>query len=339
MHYALTRIIGTDGYGSMIATKRLISMLRKRAVDTVYIVSVYGHYLNENALLKYLIREKIRVVYIMIDEYAFSGGCAYAGECRGYQEKCAHCQKNNVNPLAQIVKAAHRRYMSRQAYYRQLNDPVFVGPEFTLMMAERTGLLSGMRSRILDEAIDTQLYKPQDTRQFRQSLNIPEDKIVIVCVAPYSYERKGVRYFYELAERMQADDRYAFVHVGFDGKRDKFPSNMVVKGYERDQRVLSMYYSLADLFVFPSLLDTMPNACLEALSCGTPLLCFDISGMPYIANREVASFVEPGNVDRMVDIVRQTEKKDETVVSKCREYALNRYDSRKYHQMLEELGK
>jgi len=338
-HYAVTKLIGADGYGSAAATRKLIRKLKQKEIDTVYIVSLHGHYLNENLFFSYLAEEKIKVIYIMIDEYAYLGGCDYSGSCHGYEEKCADCPRNRKNVIARKIKASNRRYMSKYMYYRKLKDPVFVGPEYTIQSAEKTGLLNGLETRILDESINTSLYCPRDTKQFRQELSIPEDKTVIVCVAPFSYGRKGVRYFYELAKQMQGNDQYIFVHVGYDGKEDTFPSNMIVKGFESNQETLSMYYSLADLFVFPSLQDTMPNACLEALSCGTPLLCFNISGMPYIANEEVADFVEAENVGAMKAVILKTGRKDKATEQKCREYALSRYDSRKYFDKLKELGK
>lgn len=337
-HYAITRILGNDGYGSYFATRKMIHRLKKDKIDTIFIVSIYGHYLNEKLFFEYLRKEKTKVVYIMIDEYAYLGGCTYSGDCRGYQERCLCCPRHKSNLIAKATRAANRKYTSRYKVYRALEQPVFVGPEYTLLSAKNTGLLNGLETKKLDEAIDTDLYSPKDTDQFRTSLNIPKEKIIIVCVAPYSYRRKGVKYFYELAKQMTDYDRYIFIHVGYDGKEKSFPPNMIVKGYEKDQNVLSYYYSLADLFVFPSLQDTMPNACLEALSCGTPLLCFNISGMPYIANNEVASFVEAGNVEQMKEVILHTNKKSNECINNCRTYALQRYSSKDYFDRLERIG-
>lgn len=337
-HYVITRITGTDGYGSSIATRRLIRRLRKANADTIYIVSIHGHYLNEKKFFDYLIKDGIKIVYIMIDEYAYHGGCTYSGECQGYQQKCNHCPKTEKKLIARMFNINFRKYQNRYIAYRELKDPVFVGPEYTLISAAGTGLLDELDTKVVDEAINTLLYSPQDTIAFRKTLDIPKDKKIIVCVAPYSYARKGVRYYYDLADQMKDNDQYIFIHVGYDGKEKEFPNNMIVKGYESNQEILRMYYSLADLFVFPSLQDTMPNACLEALACGTPLLCFNTSGMPYIANDEVATFVEAGNVEQMKQAVLCCEYKTDESIRKCREYALGRYDSRDYFNKLEQIG-
>lgn len=48
----------------------------------------------------------------------------------------------------------------------------------------------------------------------------------------------------------------------------------------------------------------------------------------------VGYLVEPRNVEQMVEVVLQTEKKTDEIVKACREYALKRYDNRVYAKKL-----
>ena len=139
----------------------------------------------------------------------------------------------------------------------------------------------------------------------------------------------------ELARKFEGNPRYVFIHVGYlNKKKENLPTNYTPIGFVRDQNLLAEYFSIGDIFVFPSLLDTMPNACLDALACGTPLLCFDISGMPYVGNSDVATFVEPRNVKAMAEVIMKVEPKEQETIKQCRDYALQRYDSRKYNEKL-----
>lgn len=336
-HYLLSKLIGSDGYGSVFATGRLLREIKKLAIDTVYILSLRGHYINENKFFNYLAKEKLKVIYIMIDEYPYLGSCAYGNECAGYEQKCIRCKRIR-NPISRILNLSHKRFESKYYYYRHLSKPVFVGPRFTIERSKSSGLLDGLAVIELDEAVDTVFFKPRNTESIRRELKIKDSDIAMVCIAPYSNERKGVRFFYELAKRFEKDDRFVFIHVGCDVDNVDVSSNMRIIGYVSDQEKLAQYYSLADLFVFPSLSDTMPNTCLEALSCGSPLLCFNTSGMPYIADDSVASLVEVGNIEEMCSVVENTDKKDASIVEKCRGYALSRYDRNKYYQMLLDIG-
>ena len=49
-------------------------------------------------------------------------------------------------------------------------------------------------------------------------------------------------------------------------------------GYIGDSHVLAALYSIADVMVVPSLTENLSNTIMESLSCGTPVVGFDIGG-------------------------------------------------------------
>ena len=320
---------------SVSATNRLVKRLRKLKVKNVYLINLHGLYLNERILFDYLVSDGIRVVYIMADESAFLGNCFYRNGCKKYKTECRGC--NLQNSLQRNIKpdASHKAYLIKRSAYSQMNA-VFVAPEFVIQSAKESPLLDGCKTEIIDEAIDVSRNYPKNTTALRESLGINDNIIVIVCVAPFSDPRKGVRYYLEAARLLENDSRFVFVQVGYNlSDKSELPKNYIPIGFVNNQETLAEYYSLADLFVFPSLADTMPNACLEALACGSPLLCFNVSGMPFIGDETVMTLVPEKDVEQMAKVILKTNKKNETVISTCREYAMRRYDNQKYFQKLE----
>ncbi len=339
-HAALAKFCGLQGFGSVFPTIRTIKDLKNKEIDTIFIVSPHGYYLNEKRLWKFIIENSIRTIYLMIDEYAFLGSCGYSNGCTNYLTGCYNCPQMKKVPLAQLLNGPSATYNVKKRMYQKCEELIFVGPEYTVLQAKASPLMKKQRCIVLDEAINTDFYTPRNTSRIREKLRIDDKKIIAVCVAPYSYERKGCRYFVELARRFEDDDHYVFVQVGFniDAKKVDLPSNYIPIGFLQDQNELAEYYSLGDIFVFPSLLDTMPNACLEALSAGTPLMLFNISGMPYIADNSVATFIAPKDVDQMEVELKKVKKKDEKIIATCRNYALKRYDSKKYYSQLMQIA-
>jgi glycosyltransferase involved in cell wall biosynthesis len=61
--------------------------------------------------------------------------------------------------------------------------------------------------------------------------------------------------------------------------------------------------SLADLFLFPSEIESFGLAPLEALSCGVPVVAFRVGGIPEsIKHEETGYLVEPDDVEGMIRI-------------------------------------
>ena len=86
-------------------------------------------------------------------------------------------------------------------------------------------------------------------------------------------------------------------------------------------------------------LETVANTCLEALSCGTPLLGFRICGIPYSADAPYGTFVAPEDVDGLAEAIRNTPPKTAERSAACRHYAESRYDAQQYYERLASLTK
>ena len=341
IHRMLFRLTGMDGNYSHGVTRKLLRELKRDNVDTMYILILHSFCINETMLFDYIKKRGINVVYIMLDEYVLSGKCHFNFGCKELEQECRNCPHLDKYPACIMKSGPHKVFLRKKRNYDGAKM-VFVGPEMVLESARRSPLT---RDRVLieaDECIDTRKYRPRDTAGLRRELGIPENKIVCMCVAVYDgihHERKGVPYYIELARRFENDDRFVFVQVAYVAEYPGgLPKNYIAKGFINDIDTVAEYLSLGDLFIFPSVADTMPNTCLEALACGTPLLCWKVYGNEKMAPPEIATFVTPTNLDEMAAVVDKLEKKNEDMINKCREYAVKRYDNQAYFEKLMKIG-
>lgn len=345
-HHLLFRFTGLDGSYSRMATKRLLREMERRKVDTVYLMMAHSWFINETMFFDYIKRKHLGLVYVMLDEYCYLGKCHFSQGCTAYLQECRSCPQVKKYPQSFSKQSGHKIYLRKKANYAGLERSVFVGPQMTLDRACKSPLLEGKKMRLADESIDVSVYRPRDTKRLREELGISAEKIVCMCVAVYDgahHERKGVPYYIELARRFENDERYVFVQVAYVADYPGgLPKNYIPIGFVRDKEKVAEYLSLGDLFIFPSLADTMPNTCIEALACGTPLLCWRIYGNETMAPEELGTFVTPKSLDEMESVVRNLQPKTQEMIDKCRAYAVERYDNQRYFEKLvaygEELG-
>ena len=57
-------------------------------------------------------------------------------------------------------------------------------------------------------------------------------------------------------------------------------------GYINDAKLMAQYYAAADIFLFPTLADNLPNSILESMSSGTPTIAFKTGGIPDMINHD-----------------------------------------------------
>jgi len=73
---------------------------------------------------------------------------------------------------------------------------------------------------------------------------------------------------------------------------------------------LPALYSGAILFTFPTLYEGFGLPVLEAMACGTPVVCSNTSSLPEVVG-EAALLVNPGQVDALTDAIWQVIRNEE----------------------------
>lgn len=341
IHRMLFRLTGKDGSFSHFTTRKLLMKFKADNVDTIYILMLHSFYVNETMLFNHIKKHGISVVYVMLDEYAFSGKCHFNFKCGELEQECRGCPHLDKHPACISSSGPHKVFLRKKRNYEGVKM-VFVGPEMVLCGARRSPLTKDRTLIEADECIDVRRYRPRNTQRLRDELGIPDDKIVCMCVAVYDgihHERKGVPYYIELARRFENDSRFVFVQLAYLADYPGgLPKNYIAKGFIDDIDLVAEYLSMGDLFIFPSVADTMPNTCLEALACGTPLLCWKLYGNEKMAPPEIATFATPTELDEMAAVVDKLTKKSEEMINRCREYAVKRYDNQAYFDKLMKIG-
>ena len=135
--------------------------------------------------------------------------------------------------------------------------------------------------------IDISQYYPRDSSELRIALGL-EGKQVLLYVG-FSTPRKGLEYLGQALESLGTNCRLLIVGKWEPGYREKFrrslsahsQARLLETGYVPDE-ALPAYYSLADVFVLPSLLEGFGLPLVEAMACETPVVASNAGSIPEI---------------------------------------------------------
>ena len=134
-----------------------------------------------------------------------------------------------------------------------------------------------------------------------EKYNIPRDKKILLYVGnllPHKNLNKLLEGFAQMKGRENC--RLVLVGKAFDGRtratceKDLGIEDITIHAGMISQEDLVNFYNLADLFVLPSLYEGFGLPVLEALACGTPVVCSNTSSLPEVGGN-VAKYFDPND--------------------------------------------
>ena len=186
-----------------------------------------------------------------------------------------------AQPWHRYVLAAERRMFAHPA----LRAVICNSPMVREDILRRFGVPE-TKLHVIRNGVDLADFHPglrQEHRlRMRRQLDIAEDGPVFLFVGS-GFERKGVGPLLAALARME-NRQARLIIVGADKRRSRFEAVAAKLGvagrasFLGGQRDVRPYYGMADAFVLPTLYDPMPNAALEALACGLPVITSPTSG-------------------------------------------------------------
>lgn len=273
--------------------------------DLVYIVNkldpdiVHLHWMG-HAFMKIETLRKLKkpIVWTMHDLWAVTGGCHYPGECTRYYEKCGHCPELGSTREHDLSRKV---WLRKQAAWSGLSLSVASPSVWLSNELKSSALLKSSSVQVLSNGIDCEVFKPIDKTLARNILSLPKSKKLVLygAMSSTSDKRKGFSYLHAAITKLAAKpgfDDAELVVFGASAPRNQEVSALKTRylGQLSDDVSLALLYSAVDVFVAPSVQDNLPNTVMESMACGTPVVAFEIGGMPdMIIHRSTGYLAHP----------------------------------------------
>lgn len=306
-HAGITRLFDLNGYGSRVATQRLLSQIEHFQPDVIWLHNLHGYYLNIELLFKWLKEHsQIKILWTLHDCWAFTGHCAHfsAAKCDRWKSGCGDCPQLKAYPKTYGADHTQRNYRQKQACFTGLANLTVIVPSEWLGRTVKQSFLKEYPVEVLHNQIDKSLFKPTPSG-FREQYGL-NGKTVVLGAASVWDKEKGLLDFCRLREKL--DSRFAIVLVGVTEKqKSRLLPGILPLPRTASPRELAEIYSAADVFVNPTHQDTYPTVNLEARACGTPVITYDVGGSPESAGGKY--IVKENDIDGLAEqIYKLTER-------------------------------
>ena len=309
----LSAITGMQYTYSFAETQKLINFIVNYKPDIVHVHVINCNTVNIYKLLQFLKDSGYKTMLTFHADYLYTGGCSHSLECNRWKTGCGECPRLWSGPHSLVFDRTHYFWNRFNEIYRDFSKlKIVCVSDWLKDRAAESPFFQNTEISVIENGIDVEnTFYPQKHLNKKYQA-ITEGKIVLLHVTPsFKSKIKGGKYILELAQRLDKT-KYLIVIVGYDGN-DKLPDNIFPVSKTSDQNELAAWYSLANLTIITSQVETFSMVTVESLACGTPVVGFKCGAPEQIALKNFSKFVENGNVDQLENLVYDwTDKKTGT---------------------------
>lgn len=237
---------------------------------------VHLHWINNRFLdIRELAKIHKPIVWTLHDSWPFCGECHYFINCERYQTHCNSCPMLGSKKEQDL---AYEIFEKKLEAYKDLDLHLVTPSRWLGDCAKKSALLGRFPIHVIPNCLDTDLFRPTAGK----SAASQKPFILYGAMNAASDSRKGFAYLLAALQLLDQQGLEAKLAV-FGANQQDLPMafkhiDVSFLGYVNDNRKLANLYSQADVMVVPSLTENLSNTIMESLSCGTPVVAFNIGG-------------------------------------------------------------
>ena len=287
--------------GSVIATLSLIRKIKRINPDIIHLHDIVGWYVNIDILFHFLKKMNKPLVWTFHDCWAFTGRCIYfdAVGCNRWKTGCGNCPQRDYMPKSWFFDLSSWNWKRKKRLFSSVENMTIVTPSSWLKDLVNESFLSGYSVKVINNGINLGVFKPTQGEIYEKIATL--GKKVILGVAAVWSTRKGLSDFIRLSKELSND--YIIVLVGLSQEEIGDVDNIIAIERTNNQFELAQIYSVADVFVNPTIEDNFPTVNLESLACGTPIVTYNAGGSPESVTNETGIVVEKGDYEGLKDAI------------------------------------
>jgi glycosyltransferase involved in cell wall biosynthesis len=244
------------------------------------------------ASICHLVKLRKPIIWTLHDLRPLTGGCHFPAKCDKYKSSCTDCPQLAQDSQGMIEQG--RMDLSIAAHLGSIH---YVAPSTWMRDAIKSSATAkGCLYSHIPYGVDDLKFSPGATTDARKLLGLKEEALYILLASNDVLERrKGFLEAVEILKDLKKD-------AVFSGRIESGKIRILVCGKRSDQieipgwsvdsvgylteDSMPLLYQSADVLLFTSIEDNLPNVLLEAMACGLPLVAHDLPGVRDLLGEE-----------------------------------------------------
>lgn len=260
---------------------------------------IHLHWVNQGFLslkdIEKLTKLGKPIVWTMHDMWPCTSICHHSRDCIRFQEQCKNCpflQRPSSHDLSfKVFK--HKSLI-------EYDKIAFVTCSHWLeVKAGQSDLLKESKLISIPNPLDVSVFYPKDVIGVKEKNHFSLDKYYVLFGATKINDpRKGFEYYFKALELLsrefpELNDKLELIFLGSSNLQlpVTIPYKVNFMGYLTDITETVDLYNAVDLFVTSSLEENLPNMIMESMACGTPVVGFNVGGVPEMIDHKINGYI------------------------------------------------
>jgi glycosyltransferase involved in cell wall biosynthesis len=276
------------------------------------------------------------MVWTLHDMWTFTGGCHYNEGCENYKQSCGTCPQLSSDRSWDLSRWVWQR---KAKAWKDLNLTLVATSSWMADCARSSSLFKDSRIEVIPLGLETEKYKPHNRHFAREVLNLPQDKQLVLfgAIGGTSDRRKGFHLLQPALKRLSESGWQDQIELVIFGSSQ--PEVSIDLGFKthyvgrlNDDLSLALVYSAADVMIVPSVQEAFGQTASESLSCGTPVVAFNATGVKDVVdhrqNGYLATAFEVEDLAKGIAWVLEDKEQHQKLQIHAREKSLREFSSR-----------
>ncbi len=275
--------------------------------------AIYIHWINHGMMslksLEKILKLNRPVFWVCHDTWPLTGGCHLNLDCKKLFDQCGSCPSlfsTKDNDMA------NKLFIKKKRLYAKYPNLHFIAiSPYMNDLIRNSAVAKEQPIHLISNAINTTLFKPLDKMSCREKFNLPATKKLILFGADRGLKNlhKGWDFVHPTIEQIckKNPDQIELVVFGSEYQQEiasLFSSKVHFVGTITQSETMAMLYNACDVYLNPSVAESLSYTTMESISCGTPCAAFRVGGIPYVLTDGISGkLADVGNIKQLQEAV------------------------------------